>query len=220
MSIVENGEIRPRGPGRPPARTDAETLHVILQAAGELFRSNGYASTGMSQVARRAGVSTKTLYRLVPTKAELFKHVITSRIGDFVMEVGDLGSGPDCLAAGLERLLIAYGRLTLEPETLAVHHLVLSECNRFPEIGRAFYEEAIERTGEVMAEWLDRQCRSGLIDLEDPRLAAGMLRGMMTLEPQRAVMLGQTQPPDAAHITKRARACARLFLEGCLSRPQ
>jgi AcrR family transcriptional regulator len=219
MTVVENKEIQHRGPGRPQARSDEDTLDLILTAAGEVFRTTGYAGAAMSKVAQRAGVSTKTLYRLVPTKAELFKQVIASRAGDFILAVSELESDPACLAGGLERLLIAYAHLALQPETVAVYRLVLSECSRFPEIAQTFYDDAINRTGEVMAEWLERQCRSGRIKLDDPRLAGGMLRGMMTLEPQRAAMLGQASLPAAAQIAERARACARLFLEGCLVRP-
>ena len=218
MSVVQIGEIQRRGPGRPQLRSDDDTLQVVLDAAGALFRADGYAGTSMSAVAQQAGVSTKTLYRLVPTKAELFKRVIVSRIGRFILEVGDLESKPEDLAGNLERLLTAYGNLVLDPETVAMNRLVLSECNRFPEIGETFYENAVKRTGMFLAEWLERQKRAGRIQLDDTWVAAGMLRGMMLLEPQRAVMLGQANPPDAAQIAARARECAKLFLEGCLLR--
>jgi primosomal protein N'' len=42
-----------------------------------------------------------------------------------------------------------------------------------------------------------------------------MLRGMMIMEPQRAVMLGQRAAPDAQEIARRARFAAHLFLNGC-----
>jgi hypothetical protein len=45
-----------------------------------------------------------------------------------------------------------------------------------------------------------------------------MLRGMMVMDTQRAVMLGQQAVPDQAEITVRARQCARLFLNGCVVR--
>jgi hypothetical protein len=55
-----------------------------------------------------------------------------------------------------------------------------------------------------MAGWLRRQCEWGVIALGDPHLAAEMLRGMMIMEPQRAVMLGQRAAPvvplSAAYI--------------------
>ncbi len=66
-----------------------------------------------------------------------------------------------------------------------------------------------------MAGWLRRQCERGLIALEDPRMAAEMLRGMMIMEPQRAVMLGQRPVPDRSEIAARAKRCAQLFLKGC-----
>jgi AcrR family transcriptional regulator len=215
MSVVENGEITQRGPGRPPVRSDAETLCVILDAASEEFRTTGYAGSAMTAIARRAGVSTKTLYRLVPTKAELFRQVVRRKIGTFVVAINALEAGADDVAVGLERLLVAYGTLTLGPEALAINRLVIGESRRFPELGRAFYADAVQRTAHLVAAWLERQCRRNLIRLDDPMLAADMLRGMMILGPQRAAMLGQAKPPDAAQIASRAKACARLFLNGC-----
>jgi hypothetical protein len=55
-----------------------------------------------------------------------------------------------------------------------------------------------------------------LIELDDPHAAAGMLRGMMIMEPQRAAMIGRAAVPSAAEIAERARVCVRLFLRGCL----
>jgi hypothetical protein len=96
-----------------------------------------------------------------------------------------------------------------------MNRLVLGEGDRFPEIAATFYEVAVQRTSEAMAGWLRHQVERGLIELEDVRTAVGMLRGMMILEPQRAVMLGQRGVPDRKEITVRAKQCARIFLKGC-----
>src|SRR5690242_10221326 len=111
MDVVLNGRAERRGRGRPQLRSDDETLQVILQAAAERFGADGYAGTGMSAVALGAGVSTKTLYCLVPNKEELFKRVIGDRISRFILEAGDTDGGREDLANDLERLLAAYGRL-------------------------------------------------------------------------------------------------------------
>jgi AcrR family transcriptional regulator len=215
QAVEQNVEAARRPRGRPQIRPDEETRRLIIEAATDEFRTNGYASTCMGDVAQRAGVSTKTVYRLIPTKADLFKSVISDRIGRFMLAIdpGALdGLGP---AQGLERMLVAYGTLTLDEETIAMIRLVLGECDRFPELAATFYEVAIRRTTEAMADWLRRQCERGLIRLEDPQVAAGMLRGMMTMEPQRAVMLGRRGAPAAEEIAERAKTCARLFLDGC-----
>lgn len=204
-----------RGRGRPQIRSDEDTLHLVIEAAAQEFQANGYAGTGMGAVAIRAGVSTKTMYRLIPTKADLFGMVVTDRIGRFMLAFDDEALDALDLAEALERILIAYGQLTLSAETIALNRLVIGECDRFPEIATSFYERAIVRTNRAIVDWLERQCARRLIKLDDLQDASGMLRGMMILEPQRAVMLGQRAAPSADEIAARARACARLFLSGC-----
>ena len=56
---------------------------ALTEAALVEFELHGYAGTNMSMIARNAGVSTKTLYRLIPTKAEVFKIIIIDRISQF-----------------------------------------------------------------------------------------------------------------------------------------
>src|SRR5215471_16435192 len=76
-----------RGRGRPQLRSDEETRALILEAARYEFSHSGYAATSMENVARRASVSTKTLYRLVPNKAALFEAMVTERIDGFISVV-------------------------------------------------------------------------------------------------------------------------------------
>jgi AcrR family transcriptional regulator len=215
MTISINEQQACRGRGRPPLRSDEETLRLIVDAAGQEFRAGGYAGTAMSAIAARAGVSTKTLYRLVPTKAELFRLVIRSRAGQFILAADRLDDAAEDLTAGLERLLTAYGNLALDPEVIAVYRLVIGECGQFPELGHTFFEAAVRTTSRAIADWLARQCRRGAIVLEDPEQAADMLRGMMVMEPQRAALLGQAPPPDASAIAARAKLCTNVFLGGC-----
>src|SRR4051794_39662495 len=151
----------------------------------------------MADVAQRAGISTKTLYRLIPTKSDLFNNVISERIGRFVLEADHVALDQLDATAALERMLIAYGTLTLEPGTIAMTRLVIGEARAFPEIGAAFFDIAIRRTSEAMEAALRRLCERGLIALDDVAEATSLLRGMMILEPQRAAMLGQRAPPDA-----------------------
>jgi AcrR family transcriptional regulator len=215
----KNAEQTRRPRGRPPMRSDDETRRLMIEAAAQEFQANGYAATCMNDVAQRAGVSTKTMYRLIPTKADLLKRVVSDRIGRFMLEIDSDALDALPLTEALEHMLLAYGTLTLSEETIAMNRLVLGESDRFPEVAAAFYEAAVLRTSEAMAGWLRRQCERRLIKLEDPHAAAGMVRGMMIMEPQRAVMLGQRETPDAQEIAARAKFCARLFLNGCAVAP-
>ena len=107
----------------------------------------------------------------------------------------------------------------MSEETIAINRLVIRECGQFPEVATAFYEAAILRTTGAMGDWLRRQCERGLITLEDPHVATEMLRGMMIMDPQRAVMLGQRPAPGRDEIVARAKQCTRLFLRGCSAKP-
>jgi|HubBroStandDraft_6_1064221.scaffolds.fasta_scaffold428065_2 AcrR family transcriptional regulator len=213
MSDIE--AVSKRSRGRPPTRTDDETRHLIAEAARHEFMAHGYAGACIDDVAKAAGVSKKTLYRLIPAKADLFKASVTDRIARFKLAVDEETSGRN-FANALERLLTEYGNLTLSAETIAIQKLVIAESGRFPELAASFYTEAIVATREVFEAFLSRQCVRGLIDLDDPGAAAGMLRGMMAMEPQRAAMIGRAGVPSAAEIAERARTCVRLFLRGCL----
>src|SRR5258705_12486976 len=79
MAEIEIPQDR-RCRGRPQVRPDDETRQIIYEAARHAFAGSGYAATSMEAVARRAGVSTKTLYRLITNKASLFDGMVTDRL--------------------------------------------------------------------------------------------------------------------------------------------
>src|SRR5271163_2251454 len=72
--------------GRPQVRPDDETRQIIYEAARHEFAGSGYAATSIETVARRAGVSTKTLYRLIPNKASLFEGMVSDRLDRFLSD--------------------------------------------------------------------------------------------------------------------------------------
>jgi AcrR family transcriptional regulator len=214
--MVEIAEQTRRRRGRPQVRCDEDTRRLLIEAARQEFQTNGYARTCINDVAQRAGVSTKTMYRLIPNKAELLERVISDTIGRFMLDFDADALDALPLGEALERILTAYGSLTLSEETIAINRLVIRESCQFPEIAATFYETAILATTRAIAGWLRRKCERGLITLEDPHIAAEMLRGMMVMDPQRAVMLGQRPVPGRQEIAARAKQCAQLFLKGCM----
>jgi AcrR family transcriptional regulator len=204
-----------RGRGRPQTRPDDETRAVILDAARNEFASSGYAATNMESVARRAGVSTKTLYRLIPNKAALFEAMITDRIDRFASVVRLAACDDKTIEAALCEALIVCGELILDGEVVALQRMVLSESEKFPEIAETFYHRAIRRTESTLANWLKAERERGLIDISDTEASAGMLLGMLAFQPQRAMLFGQAPAPGRKELEKRAQAVARLFLKGC-----
>jgi AcrR family transcriptional regulator len=65
-------------PYRPTERTEARRIEVrerIVTAARELIAHGGYAEARITEVAKRAGVATGTVYRHFPSKSDLFAEV-------------------------------------------------------------------------------------------------------------------------------------------------
>lgn len=204
-----------RGRGRPQARPDEETRVVILDAARHEFASSGYATTNMEDVARRAGVSTKTLYRLIPNKAAVFEAMLTDRMDRFASVVSLRACDGSNIEVALRDALVLCGELILDGEVIALQRVILGESEKFPEIAEAFYRRAIRGTQSTLAKWLEVQRKRGRIEIDDADTAAGMLLGMLAFQPQRAVLFGQAPAPGREELERRAQSCAELFLKGC-----
>jgi AcrR family transcriptional regulator len=213
-SIDEPVEDR-RCRGRPQIRPDEETRGIIFEAARHAFADNGYAATSMEAVARRAGVSTKTLYRLIPNKAALFEGMVTDRLDRTLATVDLRAIDHADIEQALYAVLMACAELTLDEEVIALQRMVLQEAGKTSDIASMFYRNGIARIAVALADWLRTQQTRGLIKLDDVEEAAGMLLGMVASAPRRAAMFGGVPLPPRAKIEARVRRCAALFLKGC-----
>src|SRR6266478_7674209 len=153
--------------GRPQLRPDDETRQLIFEAARHEFAAGGYAATNIEAVARRAGVSTKTLYRLIPNKAALFEGMVSDRLDRFLSDVNLHAGDHDDIEEALRAALMACADLVLDKEVVALQRIVLHETGNFPEIATTYYRNGIQRTGAALAGWLRLQVKRGLIALDD-----------------------------------------------------
>src|SRR5882757_7826595 len=163
MARAESSIAR-RDRGRPQLRPDDETRQIIYEAARHEFAASGYAATSTESVARSAGVSTKTLYRLMPNKAALFEGMVSDRLDRFLSDF-DLQVPEDAdIEAGLNAALMAYADLGLEPDVVGLQRIILQETGQFPGLAAAFYNNGIVRTSAALTKWLRVQVKRGLLD--------------------------------------------------------
>ena len=75
-------DVKPPRTYRSARRAGAaiSTRHAILAAARELFISNGFASTTVAEIARRAGVNVDTLYAVVGRKPAILRELVETGI--------------------------------------------------------------------------------------------------------------------------------------------
>ena len=86
---VEAAAHRSRGPGRPPTSPEhrAELRLRIARAALDLFVERGYEQTRVADVAERAGVSSRTLWRQFDSKAACLLPLATDTLGAGIVTV-------------------------------------------------------------------------------------------------------------------------------------
>src|SRR5882757_8344519 len=214
MARAESSTDR-RDRGRPQLRPDDETRQIIYEAARHEFAAAGYAATSTETVARRAGVSTKTLYRLVPNKAALFEGMVSDRLDRFLSDFSLHVTEDADIETGLNAALLAVADLALDPEVVALQRIILQETGQFSDLAATFYNNGIVRNAAALSTWLRLQVRRGRIDLDNADEAAGILIGMVTHAPQRAAIFGGVKLPSRAQTRARVARCVALFLRGC-----
>lgn len=108
----------------PPAATRqlstaAERREVLVEAAVAAFAEHGFHGTPTTEIAKRAGISQAYLFRLFPTKAELYVAAVDrcyARLGEAMRAAAE-----DETAEGenaMERMGHAYAALLQDPVTL------------------------------------------------------------------------------------------------------
>lgn len=200
--------------GRPQLRPDDETRQIIYAAARHEFAANGYAATSTEMVARRAGISTKTLYRLISNKAALFEAMVSDRLDRLLLDVNLQAADDVDFETALNAALLACANLSLDQEVVALQRTVLQEANQFSDLAATFYRNGIARLIVALADWLRGQIKRGKVKLDNPEETAGMLIGMVASAPQRAAIYGGVPLPSPSEIERRVKTCASLFLRG------
>jgi AcrR family transcriptional regulator len=191
---------------------------VILAAATEVFVRNGYLGATTDQVAAAASVSKQTVYKQFGDKQHLFAEVIgvtSAGVVDRLAAVvaSTLGDARDVRAA-LRDLAGGFLRGLLQPDVLRLRRLVIAEADRFPEIGRAWFEQGFDRALVILGEALQGLADRGLLhDLGDPTLAAYQFAGLVMYQPMNQLMFAGTgDPPPDDQLDRVADSAVEVFL--------
>lgn len=194
-------------------RQDSESpkRQLMLDAATELFIAQGYGAVSMDAVARAAGVSKATLYAHFSSKDRLFATIIGEACRQNIAASAALPSD----GSDLREALISFAgrtlRFLMQDRALAIHRIVVAESLRFPELGRAFYDNGPGEFRRAFGEWLMEQDAIGRLRVTDQGLAAdqfiGLLRSGMFLR----ATLGLERPTEA-EIDTAVAAMVETFL--------
>lgn len=92
--------------------TSAPPTDAVLDAARTEFERHGMRRANMDAIARRAGVSRRTLYRRFPTKEALFEHLIEAESIVIFGHLAVAAKGQDAQGAIVECFTLAMRLIT------------------------------------------------------------------------------------------------------------
>ncbi|HEX4157412.1 MAG TPA: TetR/AcrR family transcriptional regulator [Rhizomicrobium sp.] len=147
----------------PPTKAGKdERREAIVAIAKEVFATNGYAGTSMSNIAARVGGSKATLYSYFKSKQELFEAVVEKKceLIERLLNEAQIESG-----GNLRAVLTHFGQhfleLILSEEMITTHRLTIAEAARFPEIGHTIYNSGVRPNHNRIAGFLEQAKQRG-----------------------------------------------------------
>ena len=148
---------------------------AITEAATRLFLDQGFDGTSMDEIAAAAGVSKQTVYKQFTDKRQLLYDIvvdIAGRAGEIAATMQAMFEGIDDLDSGLDALARRYASAVLHPEVLRLRRLVVSEAVRFPDLARAYYEQAPKLGLDAVETGLRQLTERNVLRIEDTAAAA------------------------------------------------
>ena len=198
--------------------SSARKHQAITNAAAAAFLEKGYLGTSMDEIASLAGVSKQTVYKHFLDKDRLFAQIVlgaTDRVDTVVRLVASrLGESRD-LQQDLTELGSRFLEALMEPSMLRLRRLIIANADRFPELGRAWYERGFERVLETLAGTFEHLADRGRLRRADQRLAAHHFVALLLWIPlNRAMFTGERRPIGKSEIRAYAQSATRAFLAG------
>lgn len=144
----------------------------VLEGARQVFLSDGFEGASVDDIAQAAGVSKATLYSYFPDKRMLFVEVVRTECAsqaDRALEVIDQTAPPRVVLTIAARHMVTF---LLSGFALRIFRICLAEADRFPELGRAFYESGPALGRARLMEYLQGATARGQLRIEDFALAA------------------------------------------------
>ena len=144
----------------------------VLEGAREIFLAAGFEGASVDDIARAAGVSKATLYSYFPDKRLLFMEVARlecQRQAETSLQMIDTTAPPrEVLKTAATRML----GFMLSEFGQRVFRICVAEADRFPDLGRQFYETGPRMVRERLKTYFQNAVARGHLKIDDFDLAA------------------------------------------------
>lgn len=144
----------------------------VLNGARQVFLSRGFEGAGVDEIARVSGVSKATLYSYFQDKEQLFVEVVRTecqRMADGAEASIDPTAPAELVLHFVAEQIV---RFTLSDFSIKIFRICVAEAERFPKLGREFYEAGPLMGQRRLAEYFRAAAERGELHVEHFELAA------------------------------------------------
>lgn len=210
MSDAEDVAGKPkRGRGRPKTQSDGERRKLITDTARRTFVELGFSGTTTDTVAARCKISKQTLYRLFPSKSDLFLAVVIAH-RQMMLDL----PRPDDENKPVDEVLKTIFMIDIdeaaEQEREAFIHIVMRESAQIPELADVLRREGIDQSRQHLADWIDGEAKRGKLVTDNPLGDARMLMDLLFGGMGPASREWKSRKDRQNHLQR----CIRLFVRG------
>ncbi len=152
--------------------TKGRKYEQVLKGARQVFLADGFEGASVDDIAKASGVSKATLYSYFPDKRLLFTEVVRvecKRQTDQAMANIDRSAPAGTVLRAAASHMV---RFLLSDIAQSVYRICVAEAERFPELGREFYNSGPRVGKETIAAFLSLAVSRGDLRIDDIDLAA------------------------------------------------
>ena len=180
--------------GRPTADELERRKQRVMDVATDMFVHRGYAATTLLDIAKRAGVATRTLYQHFGDKEAIFREVIFAR-NTPIVETPQIEADDD-LRTVLRKAAGYSFEVALRPRSIELMRLMIAESARFPELMSLVANTAFARFKGNLADLFQSLAERGLIADGDHARAADVFADLLLGNRTVMIYFGwQSSPP-------------------------
>ncbi|MET0587952.1 MAG: TetR/AcrR family transcriptional regulator [Novosphingobium sp.] len=198
--------------GRPTADELERRKGKVMVVATDMFVNRGYAATTLLDIAKKAGVATRTLYQHFGDKEAIFREVIFARdtaiVDPPVIEPGDT------LVSALHKTANYSFDVALRTRSIELMRLMIAESARFPELMSKVANATFDRFKENVANVFRQLAENGTIPAGDHEQSAELFVDLLLGNRTVMIYFGWlSSPPSEEDIERKI----DLFINGRFS---
>ena len=196
--------------GRPTAAELEKRKLRVIQVATELFVGHGFAATSLVDIAREAGVATRTLYEHFGDKEAIFREVIFARDAEAMVDPPTL-QADDTLFSVLRRAGHYSYEVTYRDRSIGLMRLMIAESKRFPDFMKSVGTSVFARFRRDFEKLFQSMEAADLIPAGDHARSAELFADLMLgAHPIMTYTNWNAEPPTEADVDERV----NLFILG------